>query len=59
MLDQSSFLKVGAAESFYVDLHTDPSMGQQYIKANLGDADLDLLVTTKAEVIGVPSIKSK
>jgi hypothetical protein len=23
MLDQSSFLKVGAAESFYVDLHSD------------------------------------
>ena len=59
MLDQSSFLKVGVAQSFYVDLHSDLSMGQQYIKANLGDADLDLLVTTNQRVICVPSVKSK
>ena len=58
MLDQSSFLKVGAAESFYVDLHSD-SQGKQYIKANLGDADLDLLVTTNYEIVGVPSVQSK
>ena len=54
---RESFLQYGDTKSFFVDMHSDLVKGQQFIKARLGDADLDLLVSTSQEFIAVPSPK--